>query len=203
MALARRQGSSLCATEGDAVTRHAPPSSRQEPPQSPQAPSDGSSPVATAPKPQKAPSRDEDRALYRLALDLRSVSPDCAAAPGIDYERLSQRVQTSPTEPTLPHGYGRGHVRPDPVAARLTRVAGPALPVLLWLRSFGPTLEWLAADRVEAKRADLLDALANAGIATYEDARRWAAADHPTTARRTWARLRLRAAWSAWTGEAW
>lgn len=179
------------------------PRTRHEAPQCLPTPSDGSTPVATAPTPRKAVSRDEDRAWYRLALDLRSVAPDCAAAPGIDYERLSQRVQTSPTQPDVPHGYGRGHVRPDPVAAKLERVSGPALPVLLWLRSFGPALDWLAADRVEAKRSALLDALATSGIASDEDVRRWHAADRMVNARRVWARLRLRAAWSAWYGEAW
>ena len=147
--------------------------------------------------------RDEDRAWYRLALDLRSVTPDCAAAPGIDYERLAQRVQTSPVEPDVPPGYGRGHVPPDRVAARLERMTGVARRTLTWLRGFGPALEWLRADVVADGRAKLLDALAVGGVATVEDAQRWATAARPTEARRTWARARLREAWSAWYGEAW
>jgi len=148
--------------------------------------------------------RDEDRAWYRLALDLRSVAPDCAAAPGIDYERLANRVQTSTSACDLPHDYGRGHVAPDRVAERLERIAGRPGRVLRWLRSFGPALEWLRADTVDDKRGALLDALATgAGAAEIADVQRWAAADKPVDARRQWSRIRLREAWSAWTGEAW
>ena len=43
--------------------------------------------------------RDEDRAWYDLARALRVVSSDLAAAPGIDYARLAERVQTSVRDP--------------------------------------------------------------------------------------------------------
>lgn len=151
-----------------------------------------------------SPTRHEDRAWYRLALDLRVVSADCAAAPGIDYERMANRVQMSRVEADVPHDFGRGHVRPDLVAARLERITGRPRAVLSWLRSFGPALEWLAADVIDEKRGALLDALATgSGIATVEEAQRWAVADKPVDARRLWARLRLREAWAAWYGEAW
>lgn len=153
--------------------------------------------------------RDEDRAWYRLALDLRSVAPDCAAAPGIDYERMSQRVQGG--VPRDLHDVAieqslrsAGHVAPDRTAAKLARITGRPRVVLVWLRSFGPALEWLRADVIDEKRGALLDALATgAGATEPADVQRWAAADKPVDARRQWARLRLREAWAAWYGETW
>jgi len=151
-----------------------------------------------------ATTRDEDRAWYRLALDLRSVAPDCAAAPGIDYERLGNRVQSSPIAYDVPRDYGRGHVAPDRTAAKLARITGRPRKVLTWLRSFGPALEWLRADVIDAHRGALPDALATgAGATEPADVQRWALADKPVDARRQWARLRLREAWAAWYGETW
>lgn len=143
---------------------------------------------------------DEMTVWYRLALSLRSVSPDCAAAPGIDYERLSQRVQSSPAEPDVPHGYGRGHVRPDAVAARIDRLTGRPRRVCVWLRGFGPALEWLGGERREEHRGDFLDAVALA-CATAEDRLRWLTLDTPrerADARRAYARAALAEAAGAW-----
>lgn len=145
-------------------------------------------------------SADTWRAWYRLALDLRSVAPDCASAPGIDYERLSQRVQSSPVEPDLPHGFGRGHVPPDRVAERLTRMTGRPLRVCLWLRSFGPALEWLGGEKAEDHRGDFLDQVALA-CATAEDRSRWVSLDGhraQVEARRRWARAAMGEACRAW-----
>lgn len=145
-------------------------------------------------------SADTWRAWYRLALDLRSVAPDCASAPGIDYERLSQRVQSSPVEPDLPHGFGRGHVPPDRVAERLTRMTGRPLRVCSWLRSFGPALEWLGGEKAEDHRGDFLDQVALA-CATAEDRSRWVSLDGhraQVEARRRWARAAMGEACRAW-----
>ena len=150
--------------------------------------------------------RDEDRAWYDLARALRVASSDLAAAPGIDYARLAERVQTSvrdPEEAVMAAALrGAGHVRPDPVEARLSRLSGRPLTVLRWLRGFGPALDFLAADRVREKRGVLLDALASA-VATREDVQRWVVSGREADARRRWARLRLREAWAAWYGEPW
>lgn len=167
-----------------------------------QTPADGSSPVATAPTPRTAPQRAEARAWLDLALALRVVAADCAAAPGIDYARMADRVQTSRLEVDVPHGYGRGHVRPDRVAARLATITGRPHTTLAWLRSFGPAVDCLRADVVADRLRDLLDAAALA-VATVEDRQRWAVADKPREAQRSFARRVLREAWAAWYGEAW
>ena len=152
--------------------------------------------------------RDQDRRWYELARELRTITPDLAGAPGIDYARLANRVQSSTADPEAAMLAaalrGAGHVRPDPVEARLSRIEGRPLKVLRWLRGYGPALEWLAADMVEAHRGTLLDALAQmSGIATKEEAQRWEVSQRAADARRSWARLRLREAWSAWYGRAW
>lgn len=147
--------------------------------------------------------RDEDRAWYDLARALRVVSSDLAAAPSV---RLAERVQSSVRDyegaVMAAALRGAGHARPDPVEARLSRLSGRPLTVLRWLRSYGPALEFLAADRVREKRGVLLDDLASA-VATIEDRQRWIASGRETAARRQWARLRLREAWAAWYGETW
>lgn len=178
-------------------------------------------PPAAGSAPQAAPktprTRDEDRAWYALAFALRAVAPDAPGPAGIDYEAASRRVQSSRSSPEdamiAQAMRGAGHVRADPVEARLRTLTGRPLAVLRWLRAFGPALDWLAADRVAEKRADLLDALAlTSGAATTEEVQRWAAAgtggkrragSTATDGRRAWARLRLREAWAAWFGEAW
>ncbi len=153
--------------------------------------------------------RDEDRAWYELARDLRVVVPDAMGASGIDYERAAQRVQCSPASPEdamlAAAVRGAGHVRRDLVAARLAALpSGTSRKVLVWLRGFGPALEWLAADVVAEKRGALLDALATgSGAATREEAAAWHASPRASAARRQWARDALRGAWALWYGRAW
>lgn len=169
-------------------------------------------PPAAGSAPQAAPktprTRDEDRAWYALAFALRAVAPDAPGPAGIDYEAAARRVQCSPSSPEdamiAQAMRGAGHVRADPVEARLRTLTGRPLLVLRWLRAFGPALEWLAADLVDEKRGALLDALATGGgVATAEEARRWHVSGRQADARRQWARLRLREAWAAWYGRAW
>lgn len=154
------------------------------------------------------PPRDEDHAWYDLARDLRVVSADAPGPAGIDYERAAHRVQCSPSSPEdamiAQAMRGAGHVRADPVEARLRTLSGRPIAVLRWLRAFGPALEWLAADAIAEKRGALLDALATGGgVATVEEVQRWHASGRVVDARRQWARLRLREAWAAWFGRAW
>lgn len=156
-----------------------------------------------------APTRDEDRAWYDLARDLRVVSADAPGPAGIDYERASMRVQCSPASPEdamiAQALRGAGHVRADPVAARLAALpSGRGRAVCVWLRGFAPALTWLAADKVQEKRGALLDALANgSGAATPEDVAAWATAARHASARRAWARAALRQAWETWYGRKW
>lgn len=159
-------------------------------------------------KPKPPPPRDEDRAWYDLARDLRVVSADAPGPAGIDYERAAHRVQCGPASPEdamiAQALRGAGHVRADPVAERLARLpSGRGRAVCVWLRGFAPALEWLAADKVQAKRGALLDALAVAGVATAEDVAAWHVAERAVTARRAWARAALREAWAVWYGKRW
>jgi len=137
---------------------------------------------------------------------LRARGMDAAGAPGIAYDRPV--VQTSPTPPTVPHGYGMGRER-DPVADRIAQLAGTEAAVTLrWYRSYDATGAW-ASGSVEA----ILDACVRA-LATAEQCAAWgragtasgregkALAAHVTAAGRTWARARFRRAWAAWHGEA-
>ena len=172
-------------------------------------PLDATPPDADAPQPRRpeAP-RDEDRAWYDLARELRTATPDAPGPAGIDYEAAARRVQCSPSSPEdamiAQAMRGAGHVRADPVEARLRTLTGRPLAVLRWLRAFGPALQWLAADVVAEKRGQLLDALATGGgVATVEEVQRWHASGRAVDARRQWARLRLREAWAAWFGRAW
>lgn len=170
----------------------------------------GAAGAATASHGAEAPaSRDEGDAWYRLAFALHAVSPDCAAAPGIDYERMAQRVQSSPTEQDLPHGYGLGHVRADPVEGRIQGMAGRPRRTARWLRASGVVLAWLHADVFADKRGLLLDAVA-LGVSTAEERLTWAlfegrqaSSREVTDARRRYARAALRECWSAWFREAW
>ncbi len=173
-------------------------------------PLDATPPDADAPQPRRpdAP-RDEDRAWYDLARELRVFALDAPGPAGIDYERAQMRVQCSPSSPEdamiSQMLRGAGHVRVDPVEARLAAMApGRTLSTLRWLRGYAPALEWLAADKVQRRRGELLDALADdSGIATVEDMQRWHVSGRLVDARRQWARLRLREAWAAWFGRAW
>lgn len=172
-------------------------------------PLDATPPDADAPQPRSpAPPRDEDRAWYDLARELRTATPDAPGPAAIDYVAAANRVQCSPSSPEdamiAQALRGAGHVRADPVEARLRTLTGRPLAVLRWLRAFGPALEWLAADVVAEKRGALLDALATGGgVATVEEVQRWHASGHAVDARRRWARLRLREAWTAWFERAW
>lgn len=155
-----------------------------------------------------APERSEDRAWYDLALDLRVVTRDAMGPAGIDYERAAVRVQSSPSDPEdamlAAAARGAGHVRRDPVAERLERIGGRPRAVLVWLRGFAAAVEWLAPRTVQEKRGAFLDALATgSGVATTEDAQRWAVSGRQVDARRQWARLRMQEAWAAWHGRAW
>lgn len=165
-------------------------------------------PTPDATKPRSPPPRDEDRAWFDLVRELRTATPDAPGPAGIDYEAAARRVQCSPSSPEdamiAQALRGAGHVRADPVEARLRALTGRPLAVLRWLRGYGPALDWLAADRVAEKRGALLDALATGGgVATVEEVQRWHASGRQVDARRQWARLRLREAWAAWFGRAW
>ncbi len=172
-------------------------------------PLDATPPDADAPQPRRhdAP-RDEDRAWFDLARDLRTATPDAPGPAAIDYVAAANRVQCSPSSPEdamiAQAMRGAGHVRADPVEARLRALTGRPLAVLRWLRAFGPALQWLAADVVAEKRGQLLDALATGGgVATNDEVLRWHASGRAVDARRQWARLRLRGAWVAWFGKVW
>lgn len=134
---------------------------------------------------------------------LRQRGLDAAGAPGIAYDRPV--VQSSPTPPTVPHGYGMGHAR-DPVAARLDELAGTEAAVTLrWYRSYD------AAPAFAAGRAvAILDALVR-DVASAAQREAWLAAGvragheggalltHLETQGRVWARARMRRAIAAWT----
>lgn len=171
---------------------------------------------ATAPKSE----RSEARAFYNLAFSLQASSPDCASAPGIDYERMSQRVQGGVKECDIPAGYGRGHVRADPVEARIATMTGRPLRTARWLRSFGPAQTWLDAahaDKLGCVLDACCDAVADAAaIARWSDAPAVEASEGVTAknarkltprerldARRAYARAALREAWAVWYREAW
>lgn len=172
---------------------------------------------ATAPKSE----RSEARAFYNLAFALQASSPDCASAPGIDYERMSQRVQGGVRECDIPAGYGRGHVRADPVEARMVTLTGRPFRTARWLRSFGPALTWLDHDHAPHKLGNFLDACCDAvadaaAIARWSDApavlasegvaaktARTLTARERTDARRRYARAALHEAWAVWFREAW
>ena len=112
--------------------------------------------------------RAESSELVRLRVlwyALRARGIDACGAPGIAYDRPV--VQTSPTPPTVPHGYGMGHAR-DPVAARLDELAGTEAAVTLrWYRSYDATGAW-ASGSVEA----ILDACVRA-LATAQQLAAW------------------------------
>lgn len=169
---------------------------------------DGGAAQRPAPTHHAAPERSEDRAWYDLALDLRVVTVDAMGAAGIDYERAAVRVQSSPSDPedamAAAIARGAGHVRRDPVAERLEHLSGRPRAVLVWLRGFAAAVEWLRVDAVQEHRGAFLDALATgSGVATLEEVQRWHASTRQADARRQWARLRMREAWSAWNGRAW
>ena len=99
---------------------------------------------------------------------------------------------------------GAVHVRRDPVAERLDRLSGRPRAVLVWLRGFAAAVDWLRVDAVQKHRGAFLDALTTGrGVATTEDAQRWAVSGRAVDARRQWARLRMREAWAAYYGRAW
>lgn len=137
---------------------------------------------------------------------LRQRGHDAAGAPGIAYDRPV--VQSSPQQPTTPHGYGLGHAR-DRVGERLAALAGTEAAVTLtWYRSYDASGAWQSGS-VEA----ILDACVR-GLASQAQLVAWASAAsaaghsgravqaHVTAAGRTWARARLARAAAAWDGAA-
>jgi len=171
--------------------------------------------------------RVEGRAVFDLARELRAVTIDGAAVRGLDYERASMRVQTSGVggceETALALAARSRRAGPDRVRDRLAALqpADPASAsarawrVLVWLRS-APAADELAAVHLRADATpdvraaalrDLLDALAAApdrwGLASAEERAAWSTAAKASAARRQWARLRVREAWSVWFGERW
>ncbi len=151
-----------------------------------------------------APEPPELVKLRVLWYALRARGMDCAAAPGIAYDRPV--VQTSPQQPAVPHGYGMGRAR-DPVTERLAALSGTeACATLTWYRGYDAAPA-LASGSAEA----ILDACARA-LATAEHLAAWgrsgaaqghagrALQAHVTAAGRTWARARMARAWVAWMG---
>lgn len=140
-----------------------------------------------------------------LWYSLRAPGIDPPGPPGIDYTR--DRVQTSPSCPSTPHGFGTGHAV-DRVSARLTaiaRTAPEAARTLRWYRGH-PAQADLDAGRARV----ILGALVTA-LATGADRAAWAASapegadaravlSHVEAAGRAWARARMAAAWAAWAG---
>lgn len=145
----------------------------------------------------------EPRELVRLRMlwyALRARGIDAPGAPGIDYARPV--VQTTPSVPSVPHGFGRP--TRDPVSARLATMPDDVRPTLTWFRSH-PAEGLLAAGCVDA----ILDACAHA-LAPLAERIAWeraAMAAHPTPRARTehrivasrrWASTRLEMAASSW-----
>ena len=140
--------------------------------------------------------------------ELRARGMDCAAAPGIAYDRPV--VQTSSVTPTLPHGFGMGRAR-DLVGERLAAMpAGEARATLVWYRGYDASGAWQsgsveaildAAVRALATEAQLAAWVAAATEVRATQGGRQAAA-HVTAAGRTWARARMARAWDAWAASA-
>ena len=135
---------------------------------------------------------------------LRRQGHDAPGAPGIAYDRPV--VQSSPQQPTTPHGFGLGHAR-DVVSERLAAMpAGEVRATLCWYRSHDASGAWVSGS-AEA----ILDACVRA-LATSAQLTAWAASSqegtarqrqaHVTAAGRTWARARMARAWTAWMGAA-
>lgn len=133
---------------------------------------------------------------------LRRQGHDAPGAPGIAYDRPV--VQTSATQPAVPHGFGLGHAR-DLVGERLAAMpAGEVRATLCWYRGHDASGAW-ASGSADA----ILDACVRA-LATSAQLAAWAASSqegtprqrqaHVTAAGRTWARARLARAWAVWMG---
>jgi hypothetical protein len=152
---------------------------------------------------ESVPQRAEGAEVVRLRVlwyALRSPGFDAPGAPGIAYDR--DRVQTSPSVPTVPHGYGTGHAV-DRVGLRIARTPPAAAAVLRWYRGVDAAAD-LAAGRVRPILDRLALALAPVGARV-----RWASSApagaapaaveaHAARAGRAWARARMAEAWDAW-----
>lgn len=140
-----------------------------------------------------------------LWYSLRAPGFDPPGPPGIDYTR--DRVQTSLSCPTTPHGFGTGHAF-DPVGARLDALArehpGPAR-WLRWFRAYdaAPALTAGSVRAIlDAAVRDLAEPYELAGWITSAptDAGPQRQAAHVAAASRAWARAHLGAAEALWRG---